>query len=94
METQDSKNQTKSPPGKLPLPFLTQENLIIIYTMMAVIQKMRARLGLEAMLQYIDCYMAQIGQHNPCLKDAVEQVLQLIEVEKLYRDMCVDEKRK
>jgi len=66
--------------------FFNPQNLIIIYTSFRILDTMRRQLGLEAMLEYIDKYLALIDKDNPPLQAAVSQALKLMKVERLYRD--------
>lgn len=73
-------------------PFLSVENIVAIYTILQILWVMKQRLGLEAMLEYINTYLNEIENNNPFLKKAVNEAMQLISVEKLYKDMTNDEK--
>lgn len=64
-------------------------NIVAVYTVLCVLMEMRARLGLEAMLDYLEKYLFIIGAHNPQMKSAVEQALQKISVQKIYQDIQV-----
>lgn len=60
------------------------------YTTLAILQDMRQKLGLEAMVEYMDKYLDIIGTHNPKIKSAVNQALSLVSVNKMYEDMMHD----
>jgi hypothetical protein len=47
---------------------------------------MRRELGIEAMHEYMDAYLQAIEKGNARLKDTVEQLLNVIKVEKIYKD--------
>ncbi len=76
-------NQTNHAPKDI---FRSPENIFIIYTSISLILKMRQVLGLEAMLDYLEKYLAVIDAHNPELKPAVTKALEFINVTKVYHD--------
>ncbi len=59
---------------------------IAIYTVMRILLLMKARLGLEAMLEYVSQYLKIIESYNPQIKNAVSQAVELISVEKVYKE--------
>ena len=71
---------------KSPNIFLSPTNIIAIYTLLNVLLKMRRELGLEAMLQYMENYRRWLGAYNPKLQCAVLRALELIDVEKIYKE--------
>jgi len=73
------------------VPFLTVENTVAVYTILKILLEMKKRLGLEAMLEYIEAYRTIIEKANPSLQAAVDQALGLISVDKLYKDITSDE---
>ena len=81
----------KSSPQKPP-PFLTPDNTIAIYTILSIMLKMKNFLGIEAMLEYVENYLSMIEKNNPQFKEAVKEALDLLSVEKLYKDAMGDEK--
>jgi hypothetical protein len=68
------------------VPFKDQESAITLYAVLSVLKKMRRELGLEAMLEYMDFYQKLIEDHNPQFRQAVEKALELISIEKVYKD--------
>lgn len=64
--------------------FTLPSHSIAVYTVLRVLCRMRARLGLEAMLEYLEKYVAMIEDHNPKLEGAVNEALAVISVEKMY----------
>ena len=70
----------------LPNIFTSPRNSISIYTVLSILLRMKDQLGLEAMLEYVQNYLKIINDHNPELKPAVERALNLMSVEKIYKD--------
>lgn len=83
-----SSDVPRNKPNALPSAniFLSTGNTIAIYTVFCVLLRMREKLGLEAMLEYVAAYLKMIERRNPKVKTAVGQALQLTEVEKIYDD--------
>ena len=73
-------------------PNLSPVANIDIYTVLTVLRAMKTRLGLEAMLDYIDRYLHTIDQSNPKLRSAVQRALTQISVEKIHRDAMRSDK--
>ena len=61
-------------------------NIITVYTVLSVFVKMKEKLGLEAMLEYMARYIEILGKDNPQMKHAVAHALTLIDVQKIYRE--------
>ena len=61
-------------------------NIIAIYTVLSTLFKMKNELGLEAMLEYCEYYHHTLEFHNPKLKYAVTEALELIDVKKIYHE--------
>ena len=79
--------QTPSgPAAKTENMFLSSNNMIAIYTVLSILLRMRQRLGLEAMLEYIKRYLETIEKREPSIKDAVSQAVDLISIEKIYKE--------
>ena len=68
------------------IPDLSPATSIDIYTVLTVLCAMKNRLGLEAMLDYIDRYLHIVNKNNPRLRGAVQRALTQISVEKIHRD--------
>ena len=68
-------------------------NIIVIYTMLSILVKMKEQLGLEAMLEYINTYLRILGEGNPKMQSAVHYALALMSVEKMYHDALQNEKK-
>jgi len=68
------------------LPFLTPRNVVAIYTVVHILLQMRRDLGVEAMLEYMETYLACLERDNPKFKKTIKMVLSLMDVEKMYRD--------
>ena len=64
----------------------TQENTVVVYTVLSILLRMKHRLGIEAMLEYLEKYLGTIEKHNPRFESAVRQALAVMNVEKMYRD--------
>ena len=68
-------------------PQKTPDKTMTLYTGLRILVKMRQKLGLEAMLEYIEKYFFVIEKENPEIKDAVQRALSLMSVEKMYWDV-------
>lgn len=60
------------------------DNSVAIYTTFKITQEMRKKLGVEAMLEYVDNYCLIIEEFNPQVKTAVSRALSLIDVNRIY----------
>ena len=83
-------DENPTPPTNTPL-FL-KDNAVAIYTLLAILLKIKNTMGLEAMLEYIEHYQKLIERYNPDFKVAVKTALALMSVEKMYRDITENEK--
>ena len=79
-------------PKRLQKGVFSENSTIAIYTILSILIKMQDELGLEAMLEYIDEYLRTIEKDNPRIKYAVSRALQLISLEKIYKE-AVHEKK-
>ena len=68
-------------------------NTIAVYTVLSILIKMQHRLGLEAMLEYMEKYLCTIEKHNPQMKYAASLAINLISVEKIYKEATDCEKK-
>ena len=68
-------------------------NIIVIYTMLSILVKMKEQLGLEAMLEYMNKYLSIMGEGNPKMQSAVHYALALMSVEKMYHDALQNQKK-
>ncbi len=66
--------------------------LIIIYTVLLVLKKMRDRLGIEAMLDFLDSYTKAIERIKPEIKNAVNNELLDRALQELHQTVCRYEK--
>ena len=67
-------------------------NTIAVYTVLRILFAMRARLGLEAMLEYTGKYLESIEHSNPKIECAVTKALCLMDVGKIYGDIVRHDK--
>ena len=88
----DLNSPLKNPTVKSTDTLFSPKNIIVVYTALSILLKMRSDLGLEAMLEYMGKYLSAIETHNPQMKCAVIKVLTLISVEKIYLDAIRNEK--
>lgn len=65
---------------------LSFNQLLAIYTALRLLLKMKSTLGLEAMLIYISNYIRIIERFYPELKNAVSRAVDLISIEKIYKE--------
>ena len=84
-------NPTRNTPNNTP-PIFFKDNAVAIYTLLAILLKIRSTMGLEAMLEYIEHYQKLIERFNPDFKVAVKAALAMMSVEKMYRDITTNEK--
>ena len=66
--------------------FFSPQKLVVIYTSLKIIIKMKHCLGLEAMLEYLSRYAQVIEKHNPQLKCAVDYAVGQVDVKKIYQE--------
>ena len=59
---------------------------VVIYTVLSILNRMRQTLGLEVMLEYIETYLQLTARREPEIKNAVTKALNLMNVEKIYRE--------
>ena len=69
-----------------------KNNGVAIYTILAMLTRIKNTVGLEAMLEYMEHYQKLIEQHNPDFREAVKEALRVKNVEKMYRDINDNEK--
>ena len=79
------KNSTNSFKKENPTPS-NISNTVAIYTTISILFDMKNRLGLEAMLEYMEKYHSIIGKSNPDFNTAVRRALEIMSVEKMYKD--------
>ncbi len=72
-------------------PIFLKNNAVALYTVLAILLQIKSKVGLEAMLEYIEHYQKLIERYNPDFKEAVSGALELIDVEKMYRDIRKNE---
>lgn len=85
MDTQDK--NIKRPANML----TTTNNTVAIYTVLTILMKMKATLGLEAMLEYIEKYLSTIEETHPDMKTAVARALGMMSIDKIYREATSSE---
>ncbi|MDP8265864.1 MAG: hypothetical protein P9M07_02825 [Candidatus Aceula meridiana] len=66
--------------------FFSPHKLVIIYTSLKIILKMKKHLGLEAMLEYLSRYALVIEKQNPQLKEVVDCAVSRVNVSKIYQE--------
>lgn len=80
-------------PPQTPTPLFKPNSLVTVYTVFRILTMMRRRLGLEAMLEYLERSIFLLERENPRIKSAVTQALTFMNVEKIYKDAVkTDEK--
>ncbi len=75
--------------GKIILP---SHSTIVIYAALRILNQMKKSLGIEAMLEYLDCSLDYIAKTSPGLRDATEEALKIISVEDIYKEILGNEK--
>ena len=73
-------------PKKFPHMFNDSAHSITVYTVFCILRGMRTQLCLEAMLEYMEEYLAAVEVNNPLLKEAVSKALAMINIKKIYKD--------
>ena len=68
-------------------------NVVVIFTLLSILVKMKEQCGLEAMLEYMDEYIRVMGEGNPKVKFAVRRALAMMSVEKIYHDALHTKKK-
>ena len=92
MNRRDELNDvSRKNPKKLSATIFAPQNAVTIYTMFSILLSMKRTLGMEAMLEYMDQYVAIIDKHNPKFKFAVLQALSYMNIEKMYKDVMESE---
>ena len=77
-----------------PVPsFFSNDKLVTVYTVLAILKTIKEDLSLEAMLEYLEKYLSAIETYNPRFKLAVKKALSLVDIEKIYKDMMLNEQR-
>ena len=66
--------------------------LISIYTVLLILRNMRDRLGIEAMVDFLEQYTKTIERVSPDIKEAVNDELLDRSLHELYETVCGDEK--
>ena len=72
-------------------PIFLKNNAVAIYTLLVILTQIKSKMGLEAMLEYIEHYQELIERHNPDFKDAVKAALAMMSLEKMYRDITTND---
>lgn len=65
---------------------LYMKHLIVAFTIICLLQRMRSVLGLEAMCEYLSKYESRVRKLNPDLDLAVNKAMAMINIEKIYND--------
>ncbi len=89
-----SQEQNKKVPEVLSpsdTPSFLKDNAVAIYTILAILTRLKTKVGLEAMLEYIEHYKKLIERYNPDFREAVDEAMALLNVEKMYRDITRNE---
>lgn len=88
-------NSDSSNSGNIPIQkniFSHPANSVAIYTVLSVLLRMRERLGLEAMTEYIQFYLQIVEKNNPEIKMAVQKALTMVDVRRIYEDALNEDK--
>lgn len=93
LKNENSNSDPRKIDSKASENFLSNSNLVALYTTLMVLNRIKAEIGLEAMLEYLDKYLLTIETHNPRFKSAVLKALSLINIEKIYKDMMLNESK-
>jgi len=78
--------------GSVPQDFLLNSRLVSVYTVLLILRNMRDRLGIEAMVDFLERYTKTIERVTPEIKEAVNDELLERALHGLYETVCNDEK--
>ena len=86
----NSESQSQEKPVNI---LTSSHNTVAIYTVLTILMKMKAELGLEAMLEYIGKYLETIENIHPDMMAAVAKALSMMSIDKIYKEaICGDKK--
>jgi hypothetical protein len=71
-----------------------KRNYAVIYTSLCLLQNIKRKLGLEAMLEFQEAYIKKLENINPEFKGAFGRAMELVKIEDLYEGTVCDEKDK
>jgi len=92
MKDEEFINKFSTDCGKDVSKSFSRHKLVIVYTSIKIIIKMKRHLGLEAMLEYLSRYAQVIEKHNPQLKCIVDYAVSQVDVNKIYQEaMKIDD---
>ena len=78
------KNEFSNSPAADNNIFFSPRSIVTLYTSLRILLVMRKKLGLEAMLEYLDKYVENLEKDNVQMKRAVTRALLFIDTKKLY----------
>lgn len=73
-------------PKKFPRILHNATSSVAVYTIFCILKVMRKQLCLEAMLEYMEQYLATVEKANPSLKEAVGKALTRVNIKQIYKD--------
>jgi hypothetical protein len=71
---------------------LVNKQSVAVYSVIAILRNMRNELGLEAMSEFIDLYVAAVDRINPELKDLLHEALSEQAINNFYQAVVEHEK--
>jgi hypothetical protein len=86
MMSPEKNNFVRGQANKQAMSVISLKEKVLIFTILSVVLTMKEKLGLEAMLEYINNYLTIMGDCDPQLKETVGQVLGAVNVERMYHD--------
>ncbi|MBF0485230.1 MAG: hypothetical protein HQL16_01820 [Candidatus Omnitrophica bacterium] len=72
---------------------MLNRNKVSVYTTLIILKDMRERLGIEAMLSFLEKYVTLIEKRDPGIKEAVSSELKDRALVSLYEVVCADEEK-
>ena len=85
--TPENKNSPKFPTYNS----VSVGQMVTIYVLMVVLSQMKQRLGLEAVLEYIEKSKSNLEKDNPTLTNSVKYALTTVNIEKIYKDASYEQ---
>ena len=85
-KTNSFKSNPQSRSSRPHNPCFSPQNLIVVFTVLSLLIRMKEKLGFEAMLEYMAYYLRIVGTKNPSIQAAVGRALDVVDIERIYED--------
>lgn len=80
MGIENYKSKIQNSPKRFPAAQIPSERIITIYTVFYFLIRMKERMGLEGMLEYIESYMKEVDEFCPQMPEAIVEAVKTIQV--------------